>query len=87
MRLVALILSIAAAGTAFQTPAPAGRREWLDPATGHRVVRLYETGFQYGDLNHLQFNPVDPGLLLYCFTGQFAPGERHVYAVEIARQK
>ena len=29
----------------------------------------YETGFQYGDLNHLQFNPVDPGLLLYCHEG------------------
>ena len=29
----------------------------------------YETGFQYGDLNHLQFNPVDPALLLYCYEG------------------
>jgi oligogalacturonide lyase len=29
----------------------------------------YEAGFQYGDLNHLQFNPVDPGLLLYCHEG------------------
>jgi len=29
----------------------------------------HETGFQYGDLNHLQFNPVDPGLLLYCHEG------------------
>jgi oligogalacturonide lyase len=28
-----------------------------------------ETGFQYGDLNHMQFNPVDPGLLLYCHEG------------------
>ena len=28
-----------------------------------------ETGFQYGDLNHLQFNPVDPALLLYCHEG------------------
>jgi oligogalacturonide lyase len=28
-----------------------------------------ETGFQYGDLNHLQFNPVDPRLLLYCHEG------------------
>jgi oligogalacturonide lyase len=28
-----------------------------------------ETGFQYGDLNHLQFNPVDPTLLLYCYEG------------------
>ena len=29
----------------------------------------HETGFQYGDLNHLQFNPVDPHLLLYCYEG------------------
>ena len=29
----------------------------------------HETGFQYGDLNHLQFNPVDPTLLLYCHEG------------------
>ena len=28
-----------------------------------------ETGFQYGDLNHLQFNPVDPNSLLYCHEG------------------
>ncbi len=28
-----------------------------------------ETGFQYGDLNHMQFNPVDPHLLLYCHEG------------------
>ncbi len=28
-----------------------------------------ETGLQYGDLNHLQFNPVDPNLLLYCHEG------------------
>jgi oligogalacturonide lyase len=28
-----------------------------------------ETGFQYGDLNHLQFNPVNPDLLLYCHEG------------------
>ena len=28
-----------------------------------------ETGFQYGDLNHLQFNPVNPNLLLYCHEG------------------
>ena len=28
-----------------------------------------EAGFQYGDLNHLQFNPVDPNLLLYCHEG------------------
>ena len=28
-----------------------------------------ETGYQYGDLNHMQFNPVDPNLLLYCHEG------------------
>jgi oligogalacturonide lyase len=28
-----------------------------------------ETGYQYADLNHLQFNPVDPNLLLYCHEG------------------
>jgi oligogalacturonide lyase len=28
-----------------------------------------EVGLQYGDLNHLQFNPVDPNLLLYCHEG------------------
>jgi oligogalacturonide lyase len=28
-----------------------------------------ETGFQYGDLNRTQFNPVDPHLLLYCHEG------------------
>ena len=29
----------------------------------------HETGFQYGDLNHMQFSPVDPHLLLYCYEG------------------
>jgi oligogalacturonide lyase len=38
---------------------------FTDLRTG--VVR--ETGFQYGDLNHLQFNPTDPNLLLYCHEG------------------
>ena len=32
-------------------------------------ARSRQTGFQYGDLNHLQFNPVDPDLLLYCHEG------------------
>ena len=40
MKFVALILFLAAAGTALQTPAPAGRRDWVDPATGHRVIRI-----------------------------------------------
>jgi hypothetical protein len=31
--------------------------------------RTREVGYQYGDLNHLQFNPVDPNLLLYCHEG------------------
>ena len=38
---------------------------FTDLATGS----TRETGFQYGDLNHMQFNPVDPHLLLYCHEG------------------
>jgi oligogalacturonide lyase len=37
--------------------------------TNLRAGSTTETGFQYGDLNHLQFNPVDPNLLLYCHEG------------------
>jgi oligogalacturonide lyase len=37
--------------------------------TNLRSGETSETGFQYGDLNHLQFNPVDPNLLLYCHEG------------------
>ena len=37
--------------------------------TNLRTGDSRETGFQYGDLNHLQFNPVDPNLLLYCHEG------------------
>ena len=37
--------------------------------TDLRTGATNETGFQYGDLNHLQFNPVDPHLLLYCHEG------------------
>jgi oligogalacturonide lyase len=37
--------------------------------TNLRTGATHETGFQYGDLNHLQFNPVDPSLLLYCHEG------------------
>jgi hypothetical protein len=33
MKLVPLILFLAAAGTASQTPAPGGRRDWIDPTT------------------------------------------------------
>ena len=36
----------------------------------------HETGFQYGDLNHLQFNPVDPNLLLYCHEGTWHEVDR-----------
>ncbi|MEO7192596.1 MAG: oligogalacturonate lyase family protein [Vicinamibacterales bacterium] len=36
----------------------------------------YETGFQYGDLNHMQFNPVDPSLLLYCYEGTWHEVDR-----------
>ena len=35
-----------------------------------------ETGYQYGDLNHLQFNPVDPHLLLYCHEGTWHEVDR-----------
>ncbi len=37
---------------------------------------LTENGFQYGDLNHLQFNPVDPNLLLYCHEGTWHEVDR-----------
>jgi oligogalacturonide lyase len=37
--------------------------------TNVRTGEVRETGHQYGDLNHLQFNPVDPNLLLYCYEG------------------
>ena len=39
MRFIAFIFLVAVASAALQTP-PAGQREWIDPATGHRVVRL-----------------------------------------------
>jgi oligogalacturonide lyase len=37
--------------------------------TNLKTGATLETGFQYGDLNHMQFNPVDPNLLLYCHEG------------------
>jgi oligogalacturonide lyase len=37
--------------------------------TDLKTGAVRETGFQYGDLNHLQFSPVDPNLLLYCHEG------------------
>ena len=37
--------------------------------TDLKTGQVRETGFQYGDLNHLQFNPIDPTLLLYCYEG------------------
>ena len=37
--------------------------------TNLKTGQALETGFQYGDLNHMQFNPVDPNLLLYCHEG------------------
>jgi len=37
--------------------------------TDLKTGEALETGFQYGDLNHIQFNPVDPQLLLYCHEG------------------
>src|SRR5262245_46952051 len=33
--------------------------------TNLKTGTALETGLQYGDLNHMQFNPVDPNLLLY----------------------
>jgi len=36
----------------------------------------FENGYQYGDLNHLQFNPVDPNLLLYCHEGSWHEVDR-----------
>lgn len=37
--------------------------------TNLKTGEARETGFQYGDLNHMQFNPTDPNLLLYCHEG------------------
>ena len=37
--------------------------------TNLKTGASWETGFQYGDLNHMQFNPVDSQLLLYCHEG------------------
>jgi oligogalacturonide lyase len=44
--------------------------------TNLKTGEARETGFQYGDLNHLQFNPVDPNLLLYCHEGTWHELER-----------
>jgi oligogalacturonide lyase len=44
--------------------------------TDLRTGETHATGFQYGDLNHLQFNPVDPGLLLYCHEGTWHEVDR-----------
>jgi oligogalacturonide lyase len=44
--------------------------------TNLKTGAALETGFQYGDLNHLQFNPVDPNLLLYCHEGTWHELER-----------
>jgi oligogalacturonide lyase len=37
--------------------------------TNLKTGETREIGYQYGDLNHLQFNPADPTLLLYCHEG------------------
>ena len=42
MRLVALALTFVCAATALGGQQPPVRRQWIDPATGHRVVRLSE---------------------------------------------
>src|SRR5262245_11595298 len=39
--------------------------------TNLKTGELRETGFQYGDLNHIQFNPADPNLLRYCHEGMW----------------
>lgn len=44
--------------------------------TNLRTGETRETGFQYGDLNHMQFNPVDPHLLLYCHEGTWHEVDR-----------
>ena len=44
--------------------------------TNLRSGESRETGYQYGDLNHLQFNPVDPSLLLYCHEGTWHEVDR-----------
>jgi oligogalacturonide lyase len=44
--------------------------------TNLKTGETRETGFQYGDLNHLQFNPVDPELLLYCHEGTWHEVDR-----------
>jgi len=44
--------------------------------TNLRTGDSRETGFQYGDLNHLQFNPADPTLLLYCHEGTWHEVDR-----------
>jgi len=44
--------------------------------TDLKTGKTTETGFQYGDLNHQQFNPVDPHLLLYCHEGTWHEVDR-----------
>jgi oligogalacturonide lyase len=44
--------------------------------TNLKTGETHETGFEYGDLNHLQFNPVDPNLLLYCHEGTWHEVDR-----------
>jgi oligogalacturonide lyase len=44
--------------------------------TNLKTGESHETGLQYADLNHLQFNPVDPNLLLYCHEGTWHEVDR-----------
>jgi hypothetical protein len=132
MKLIVLILFLAAAGTALQTSAPGGRRDWIDPASGHRVIRIsddpgsstlyfHDNAFSAAGDRMMLRTPkgvavvevgklggedlkldvdyvtgrggVEPNVHItpdkkwVVFTGQFAPGDRHVYALEIAGQK
>ena len=40
MKLLSTILVVVAAATGFHAQKEEPRREWIDPATGHRIVRL-----------------------------------------------
>lgn len=57
-------------------------RRALDPEgmafvfTDLKTGRADTTGYQYGWLNHMQFNPKDPDLLLYCHEGTWHEVDR-----------
>jgi Oligogalacturonate lyase len=63
---------------------------WIDPDTGHRVARLpialFTVDAKTGEmkvtqrstdwLNHLEFNPSDPTLLMFCHEGPWHKVDR-----------